>query len=246
MPPGRAGSPELGRPQLGTRPKLRRSQSACDVREIRTLKRMVPTLAPIPAKTSRFLSSTTIAEAAGSGTSRSGFTASKLGSTTGCIKKTVGANVTAGNRLNTLKKPVKSTSSCTASSAGAAGKTITKRIPPYDYKARYNDLLEKHKLLKEKFEEAKNQILLFENLPEEYEEAQAQLMKIKDQLRNAKIDIEFLEKDNNSKNMKIESITKALQTTSDELEMLKEKHEVRKRNYILVLIRNIVFFFVFL
>lgn len=52
-----------------------------------------------------------------------------------------------------------------------------KRIPPYDYKARFNDLKEKHDALKLKHEDLRQQIQTFDDLPEQFDQCKEELAK---------------------------------------------------------------------
>lgn len=61
-------------------------------------------------------------------------------------------------------------------------KTATKKIPPYDYKARFNDLLEKHKALKDKNEELKEQLTVLDDIPGLYEQCKIDLQTTQEEL----------------------------------------------------------------
>lgn len=78
-----------------------------------------------------------------------------------------GKNVT----TTTTTKPAIGTVATTAKPKAAA----TKRIPPYDYKARFNDLNEKHKVLKEKHDKLKEELAHFDDLPDLYQQCKDDL-----------------------------------------------------------------------
>ncbi|KAI8131037.1 Protein claret segregational [Lucilia cuprina] len=220
-PRERAASPEAARSNTHVRAKLRRSRSACDIRDMRPIKRMDSTLAPIPAKTSRLMS-TTVANS-----NRPQRIATNNNNTISgtCTNNTVKRQTsrpatTAQTTTGTKKTATNAPSSATAVSTTGAGKPINKRIPPYDFKARYNDLLEKHKILKEKFEEKCQQFGTLESLPEQLEETQSQLITTQDELRNTQTIKGCLEEQVKMQTKKIESIEESLSKTQEELDKL--------------------------
>ncbi|XP_023309074.2 protein claret segregational [Lucilia cuprina] len=220
-PRERAASPEAARSNTHVRAKLRRSRSACDIRDMRPIKRMDSTLAPIPAKTSRLMS-TTVANS-----NRPQRIATNNNNTISgtCTNNTVKRQTsrpatTAQTTTGTKKTATTGPSSATAVSTTGAGKPINKRIPPYDFKARYNDLLEKHKILKDKFEEKCQQFGTLESLPEQLEETQSQLITTQDELRNTQTIKGCLEEQVKMQTKKIETIEKSLSKTQEELDKL--------------------------
>ncbi|XP_011182667.1 protein claret segregational [Zeugodacus cucurbitae] len=254
----RAGSPDINRPNTNnagiSRSKLRRSRSACDIREMRPMKRPELTLAPIPAKTTRFASTgVTNNLAVSTQPFSSSSTVSKplrIGhvavSTTATAKKMCptrsqtatgvgnnGPGRTASTSTTTATKKVMGSSTTTSVSTTGGGKPINKRIPPYDFKARYNDLLEKHKVLKAKYEEKCEQMGSMEGVPEQLEESQDQLFKTKEELKNIYTERDCLSQQIKSLNLKIDSISGSLVKTKEELDFittehtnLKEAHEI--------------------
>ncbi|XP_037811687.1 protein claret segregational [Lucilia sericata] len=221
-PRERAASPEAARTNTHARAKLRRSRSACDIRDMRPIKRMDSTLAPIPAKTSRLMSTTVansnrpqrIATNSNNNTIAGTYTNNTV------KRHTSRPATTAQTTTGTKKTATDSGSSATAVSTTGAGKPINKRIPPYDFKARYNDLLEKHKILKEKFEEKCQQFGTLESLPEQLEETQSQLIITQDELRNTQTIKGCLEEQVKMQTKKIESIEGSLSKTQEELDKL--------------------------
>ena len=210
---------------IQNRTKLRRSRSACDIRDmIRPLKRAESTLAPIPAKTARLMSSNSTSSNRmpprpvtdnpnrKHNTLPAARSAAATTTTTGAIKK---AN----------SSP--SAASATPASTTGAGNTINKRIPPYDFKARFHDLLDKHKVLKEKYDEKCEQMDTYENLPEQLEESQNLLYTTQEQLKNCKTEKECLQQLVNSQSAKIDMISKSLVKYKEQLEELQEAHKVR-------------------
>ncbi|XP_055546417.1 protein claret segregational [Wyeomyia smithii] len=81
--------------------------------------------------------------------------------------------------VNSSVSSVKSNSS--TSSGGVGKKNISKRIPPYDYKARFNDLLEKHQALKAKLESLLQANSELESLPQKYDDCLTELGKLRQQ-----------------------------------------------------------------
>ncbi|XP_059622002.1 protein claret segregational [Phlebotomus argentipes] len=92
-----------------------------------------------------------------------------------------------------------------------------KRIPPYDYKARYNAQLEKYNALKEKFDAQKQQLMEIDNLPEMYEESQAELQKCQQELAATRKHNECLEKESKISSEKIAVLTESLEKAEEQL-----------------------------
>ncbi|KAL9892081.1 non-claret disjunctional [Glossina fuscipes fuscipes] len=232
----RSNSPDMQRSApLQPRVKLRRSRSASDLRDLKPMKRHETTLAPIPAKVARLIppsSASNIANAFNPtnrppriGTSNSGITKRLTAQTS---KAPPTKRAAAGPANSTVigansRKPMSSATTTSLSTTGAV-KPINKRIPPYDFKARYNDLLEKHKVLKEKYEQV-------ENLPEQLEETQSHLISTTEELKNTKIDKECLQRQVKSQQQKIESLADSLTKTTDELQKLKQAYNKIKREH---------------
>uniref|UniRef100_A0A1B0DP57 Kinesin-like protein n=1 Tax=Phlebotomus papatasi TaxID=29031 RepID=A0A1B0DP57_PHLPP len=113
---------------------------------------------------------------------------------------------------------------------GAAVKAPVKKIPPYDYKARFNALLDKHNALKWKYDAAVEELVNLGGLPERYEAAQAELMRRQEEIKSLKMEITCLE----SEVKKINFLTAELETTKVDLEQMTavcRKAEVREQNY---------------
>ncbi|CAD6993267.1 unnamed protein product [Ceratitis capitata] len=245
----RAGSPDIHRSSVTTganRTKLRRSRSACDIRDIRAMKRPDISIAPIPAKTMRLVNSgvSNNAPASSFGTNSTVSKPPRIGnvvaSSTAAVKKQLTRNPivtkvgsstslrsgTANTATTTVRKGTSSTA--TSISTTGAGKTINKRIPPYDYKARFNDLSEKHQVLKAKYEEKCEQMSSLEGLPEQLEESQDQLFKTKEELKTVNIERDCLNQQVKSLNLKIDSLSAALVKTKEELTKLTENYKIVK------------------
>ncbi|XP_037956143.1 protein claret segregational-like [Teleopsis dalmanni] len=233
----RGVSPEfLRKPTTENRAKLRRSKSACDLREMNFLKRNDVALGSIAAKSSRLANINANAAVGGTqvitrparmNTFNATSTASIKKSTsnpTSAIHKTTKRAASAPVSNVVSKKPTPAGSSVTSVSTTGPGKTINKRIPAYDYKARYNDLLEKYKVLKQNHEEKCELMGEMETLPEQLEESQAQLYETKEQLKNAQTDIQCLERQVKSQAMKIETLSNSLVKTKEQLQNLEKEH----------------------
>lgn len=213
-----SGEPLKSSSNFNQKTKLRRSVSACDlqIHAVRAPKRQEPTRAPIPSKMARMNSNTNITN--------------RYKPTTASTKMTTTSTVS--KLKNTSTSSTNSSTSTTGK--GAITKATGKRIPPYDFKARFNDLLEKHKALKDKYEEMRENLSSMENLPEQFEESQAQLYAVREQFKNAQTEIECLKRQTNSQNIKITSITNCLESTKEELDKLKEEFEKLFTNHSMV------------
>uniref|UniRef100_A0A336LWZ5 CSON004077 protein n=1 Tax=Culicoides sonorensis TaxID=179676 RepID=A0A336LWZ5_CULSO len=152
-------------------------------------------------------------------------TRSRTGLDLNGAKGVVNKSVVAGRTLATnktgavSKKPATST---TTTTGAANNKTDTKkapapkRIPPYDFKARFHDLLEKHNTLKAKHEKLKEELGELADLPERYDQ-------VKEELDQATEKISQLEEIRDDLTMKNESLIETLTQTQEKLQVLEDK-----------------------
>lgn len=91
-----------------------------------------------------------------------------------------------------------------------------KRIPPYDFKARFHDLLEKHQVLKKKHETLREELGELADLPERYDQT-------KDELNQALVKVQALTEEKDGLLMKNESLVSTLTETKEALRILEEK-----------------------
>ncbi|XP_055373729.1 protein claret segregational isoform X2 [Condylostylus longicornis] len=221
----RAGSPELPKKNASERIRLRRSRSVCDLRDIkdisRPLKRHEQVLPDIPAKVARFGTINTAAT-------------KKLVNISNMSK-------TKNEKMNSLtnKKAILNKTSSTSLTNKAPNKsttvvTLNKKIPAYDYKARFADLLEKHKVLKEKFETAKEQLGNLDSLPEKYEESQNQIFELETELHRERTQLQCLQQQNNAQTVKINCLTKNLGDITRDYEQIKKEFETNSKQLELI------------
>lgn len=111
-----------------------------------------------------------------------------------------------------------------SSSGGAAKKVINKRIPPYDYKARFQDLLEKHQVLKEKLENLRQVNSDLESLPQKYDDCLKELNKLKQDHEKLNAEHVSVVSENASLKLKNVSLSTSLNETECELRLLKEQY----------------------
>lgn len=111
---------------------------------------------------------------------------------------------------------------------GAGTRTMNK-IPPYDYKARFNALLEKHKALNEKYSNMSDQLDELESITVKLEEAQVTINKQKEDALLSQEEMSSLKSEMESKSMKINTLTKVLEMNNNELKELKAEHNVIKK-----------------
>lgn len=215
--------------------KMRRSRSACDLRMnvVRAPKRQESTHAPIPTKMARMNTTTSNI---GTRTVVPPIRNNKptAANTSGTAKSNTSAMSSKGKKVPTTSASASASSSSSSSSTAGAGKTTNKRIPPYDFKARFNDLLEKYKVLKDKYDQMRENLSSLENIPEQFEEAQSQLFAVREELKNANTEVECLKRQTNSQNIKITSITNCLETTKEDFEKLKEDFEKLFTNHTVI------------
>lgn len=117
-----------------------------------------------------------------------------------------------------------SSTSSIKSSGGAAKKIISKRIPPYDYKARFNDLMEKHQILKEKLETLRQANSELESLPQKYDDCLYELTALKKQHQQLQEDYRACTFENDNLKLKNASLSSSLSETEIELRALKKQY----------------------
>lgn len=138
------------------------------------------------------------------------------------------SSATAGKSTINNKPSVKATS--TATTKASATLTTAKgnakpRIPPYDFKARFNDLTERHKVLREKYDSLTENLKEYETLPEQYEECQQKLFQTEIELRNVKVQLECLQRQTSADKGKIDSLTVQLEVKTEQFRVCDEANQ---------------------
>lgn len=103
-------------------------------------------------------------------------------------------------------------------SANSAASVAKKKIPPYDFKARYLDLSERHEVLKEKYLKVADDQEHLVDIEEKYRDVTEQLEVLQpevESLRAVKIE---LSEDKQMLEMKVDRLTTTLTTTKAQLE----------------------------
>ncbi|KAH8293876.1 hypothetical protein KR054_005994 [Drosophila jambulina] len=234
----RAASPEPAK--MMNRAKLRRSRSACDINEMRqNIKRAAapPTLPTIPCKVSRLASSgvTAPSQRLGRPVATSSVPATAAKRPPPAKPAPRAATSAAASAVKAKPKAAGSGSGAAKTSGaggggGAAG-AAPKRIAPYDFKARFHDLLEKHKVLKSKYEKQIEDMGELESLPTQLEETQNKLIETESTLKNVQTDNECLQRQVKQHTKSIETITTTLGRTKEELSELQAVHEKIKAEH---------------
>lgn len=211
----RLGSPELIRV---VRPKLRRSMSVNDLNSIvnpTTLKQTKKIGLPMNGGIS-------------TKPLRPNLTVPKPFPRDIATSKPTGAVAAGKPPININKSLVKPKATAT-SKASATLSTVKgnakPRIAPYDYKARFNDLTERHKTLREKYDSLTENLKEFETLPEQYEECQQKLFQTETDLRNVKVQLECLQRQTNADKIKIDSLAKQLQEKTEQFRVCDEANQ---------------------
>ena len=139
---------------------------------------------------------------------------------TTAAKKTV---TNAGAAPSTAKKP--------AVSASSAASVAKKKIPPYDFKARYLDLSERHETLKEKYQKIADDQEHLVEIEERYQEAKQQLDVLQPEVETLRSQTIELSEDKQMLEMKVDRLSKSLDSTKKqldetrgELEFLQSEH----------------------
>ncbi|XP_050068821.1 protein claret segregational [Anopheles maculipalpis] len=109
------------------------------------------------------------------------------------------------------------------------GKTMNKRIPPYDYKARFANLTEKHKALVEKHEKLQEEHASREALQELYDDCTRELSNLKNQHTQLQAELRQIRLENEELKQSNVTLTAALQHTETELSKYREKFTVVDR-----------------
>ncbi|XP_063699268.1 protein claret segregational [Culicoides brevitarsis] len=140
-----------------------------------------------------------------------------LNATKGVTNKTVASRgAAAGVAKAAAATAAKKTATATANKETTGKAPAAKRIPPYDFKARFNDLLEKHQALKTKHENLKEELGELADLPEKYD-------KTKTDLEKALETVEKLTEERDALAFKNNSLVSTLTETQDALKILEEK-----------------------
>lgn len=120
----------------------------------------------------------------------------------------------------------KRTATTTASTAiSKKPAQCTKKIPAYDYKARFLDLQERHKVLKEKYDETQEKLNEFGTINDQFEESQTKLFRCLDQLKNEESNTNCLRQQISSQDIKLDCLTKSMTSKLEEVRCLKAECE---------------------
>ncbi|XP_049287206.1 protein claret segregational [Anopheles funestus] len=143
------------------------------------------------------------------------------------MKSTLGVKTT-GNSGGALNAKKTSVDAPKANGLGTktVGKTMNKRIPPYDYKARFANLTEKHKALVEKHDKLLKEHASREALQELYDDCTRELADLKDQHTLLQAELRTIRLDNKELKQSNLTLSTALQQTETELDKYKEKFTV--------------------
>lgn len=212
----RQGSPDL-RPKI-VRAKIRRSRSASDIRvngggTARFLESSIVNLPPKLSKSATTLRTTNQVV----GKLRTGVMSRQTSTTT---IRTANGNPPANKVVPLPAKRLVSTANTNAPSKPAL---CTKKIPAYDYKARFFDLQERHKLLKEKYDESQEKINEFGSITDQFEESQNKLFRCLDQLKNEESNTSCLRQQISSQEIKLDCLTKSMTSKLEEVRCVKEE-----------------------
>lgn len=125
------------------------------------------------------------------------------------------------------RKPVANLKKDDDASKAKPKATNLKRIPPYDYKARFQDLTEKHKILKEKHETLKEQFGELDSLPEQYEECRTELTNLQNEYESIQKQLAKLQRQSAADQQKIQSLNDELSAKIEECRtVIEEKKRI--------------------
>uniref|UniRef100_A0A182VQ27 Kinesin-like protein n=1 Tax=Anopheles minimus TaxID=112268 RepID=A0A182VQ27_9DIPT len=145
-------------------------------------------------------------------------------------KSTLGAKTTgsSGGAL-VAKKPSVDAPKANGVGTKTAAKTMNKRIPPYDYKARFANLTEKHKALVEKHEKLLEEYSSRESLQELYDDCSRELVNLKKQHAQLQAETQKIRLENEELRQSNLTLSTALQQTETELGKYRDKFAVADR-----------------
>lgn len=135
----------------------------------------------------------------------------------------------------TTKKEIVPKKVTGGSSGGVGG---NKKIPSYDFKARYHDLLEKHKVLKNKHERLREQLGEFESLPEQYDECRAKLSDLESEYQCIQQQVTTLQQQHNEDQEEIKKLNDDLIEKIEECRTLFEAKQKITEKYKTVSMEN--------
>lgn len=195
------------------RPKLRRSMSFNDIQSI-------VNLVPLKQQTKKVGVSTITKPRRPLMTAPKPFSRDNFAS-----KSTVGTAASKATTINN-RPTVKATATTKASATLSVTKGNAKpRIPPYDYKARFNDLTIRHTALREKHDALTENLKEYESLPEQYEECQQKLFQTENELRNVKVQLECLQRQTSADKTKIDSLSAQLAAKTEQFRVCDEANQ---------------------
>ncbi|XP_058453305.1 protein claret segregational [Malaya genurostris] len=209
--------PHLRR-SLSTGDLSTKSVSSCSSTQQTSFKRQLSTVSnTIPAKVTKVTaSSAATGKAFGSTSVRTAPTARKPPMTN---KPNIGLA-----KSSSINSSVSSENKSIPSNGGAGKKNIRQRIPAYDFKARYYDLLEKHQQLKSKMEKLLQANSELETLPQKYDDCLDELNKLKKEHEQLQESNRFALSDNENLKLKNASLSSSLSETESELRALKKQY----------------------
>ncbi|ETN58653.1 claret segregational [Anopheles darlingi] len=119
-----------------------------------------------------------------------------------------------------------------AAAKQSAAKSMNKRIPPYDYKARFANLQEKHKLLVEKYEKLHEQHASRETLQEMYDECSQELDELKQRHEQLLCEISSSLDEKRSLEASNAQLTTALERSEADLTMYRDKYATASKELV--------------
>lgn len=176
----------------------------------------------------------------------------KVHSTAGAVKPkpTVAVTSAASKPIAGHKKLVLNSKTTTKKENDAAkkvnddGKPKTagaaiKRIPAYDFKARFQDLSEKYKVLKEKHEEIKEQLGESETLFERYEECRDRLTNLQTDYEQVQVELATIKLQSAADQQSIKSLSDDLNAKINELRIVTDAKNRITEQYTVVNAENV-------
>ncbi|XP_031641217.1 protein claret segregational [Contarinia nasturtii] len=238
-PTKRHASPEAFRPksQINEAKKLRRSRSVSDIdavmnlvnvqkRAVKGLHAFTMPLAPAPKVKVPYAPPKSVNKPA---TKPSSVVKPKTQPAHKRLVLNSNPSKTAAKKENV---PTKSTG---GSSSNVGG---NKKIPAYDFKARFHDLQDKHKVLKDKHDRLKEQLGEFESLPEQYDECREKLSNLESEYKSMQKQLRTLQQQKDADQLKINTLNDDLNAKIEECRTLIEAKQKITEKYNTVSIEN--------
>lgn len=127
------------------------------------------------------------------------------------------ASATGRAPLNAARATASSVKNVTAAAAATSKPAAARKIPPYDYKARFLDLQEKHRVMRAHYQTLQEQMGEMDSMPQQLAECKKELHRVENELRYVQTELECLKCQNVADKAKIDELNLKLEITTNDL-----------------------------